>query len=161
MKKWFIDQFDGNGSSFPLTISRHVRWLIAALAAGGLLSGSSTFSQTPTASLIYTATGPIQGGVAAGPDGALYLESSIVSTRRTDLSRGSIRPRALSRPPSARPQRWIRTRRSVRPCTFRAMMVTCMRSMQEPALCGGVSRRETREAPAAILSIRGPCRRPR
>ncbi len=101
MKKWFIDQFDGNGSSFPLTISRHVRWLIAALAAGGLLSGSSTFSQTPTASLIYTATGPIQGGVAAGPDGALYfaaLSSGTVNSKVTALNPNHTLKWALTSP---------------------------------------------------------------
>src|SRR5258708_40162669 len=90
MKNWFIDQLDGDGSSFPLTISRRLRWLIAALAAGCLLGGSSTFSQTPpTASLIYTATGPIHGGVAAGPDGALYfaaLSSGTVNSKVTALN---------------------------------------------------------------------------
>jgi len=76
MKKWFINQFDGNGSSFPLTIGRRGRWLLAALAAGSFLGGSSTFGQTPpSASLIYTAPGPIHGGVVAGPAGALYFAS--------------------------------------------------------------------------------------
>src|SRR6266853_3729100 len=73
MKKSFIAQFDGNGSSFSWSTGRRVRWLVASLTASCLLGSSSSFGQT-FASAIYTnTTGSIHGGVATGPNGVIYF----------------------------------------------------------------------------------------
>src|SRR5216684_3689247 len=90
MNNWFFSEFVGDGSSFSWSIGRHARWMIASLAAGCLLGDPTALCQaTPAASLIYTAPGPILGGVAAGPDGVLYfasLSSGSVDSKVTALN---------------------------------------------------------------------------
>src|SRR5260370_41087238 len=100
MKNWFITQFEGNGSSCSWSIRRHARWLIASLAAGCLLCSSAAISNAaPTASLIYTATGPIHGGVAAGSDGVLYFAA---------LSSGTTNSKVIALNPNHTAQ-WVHT----------------------------------------------------